>query len=292
MNRTENKGKTEPLPAKSAERLSNFDETALHDPLVARLFPILHNDQLAASPLYDDFSALFNAYIRQTRRMKRIVRISDHYQSQLQELKARIKGVVEMEERSRLYRDLHDGAGQSLQAVRLHLKMLADGKGGYDDPRLLAAQLAQEVADVAAELHDIAHQLRPSYLLEISLDKAVVKRCDMLRRRGIPVEVTCDGDFGSLSHAVSDNFYRIAQEALANAARHAGAGLISISLTRDNNRLELVIADNGCGMEYVPGEGDGLGLRIMQERAGLIGARLEITTSASGTTISVTVESA
>ena len=169
--------------------------------------------------------------------------------------------------------------------------MLADGKGGYDDPKLLAAQLAQEVADVAAELHDIAHQLRPSYLLEISLDKAVVKRCDMLRRRGIPVEVTCSGDFGSLLPAVSDNLYRIAQEALANAARHAGARLISISLAHNNNRLELVITDNGCGMEHVPGEGDGLGMRIMQERADLIGARLEIATSASGTTISVTVDS-
>lgn len=275
------------LLKQSGARFSTIDETVLHDPLIARLLPVLSNEQLTTSPLYDDFCALFQAHIRLTKRMKRIVRISDSYQSQLQDLKTSIKGVVEVEERSRLYRDLHDGAGQSLQAVRLHLQMLADGKGGYDDPKVLAALLAQEVADAATELHEIAHQLRPSYLLEIPLDQAVVKRCEMLRRRGVPLEVTCDGEFGSLSHTVSDNFYRIAQEALANASRHAGAGLIRVTLTRTESEMQLVIADNGCGIEDTPRSGGGMGLRIMRERAALIGARLSIDSS-SGTTITVT----
>lgn len=215
------------------------------------------------------------------------LRVSDNYLTQLQELNARIKGVVEEEERSRLCRDLHDGAGQSLHAIRLHLMMLADGKGGYGDPKQLAAQLAQEVADVAMELREIAHQLRPSYLMEIPLDRAVVSRCEMLKRRGVAVEVSCEGDFSSLPHTVIDNLYRITQEALANAARHAGADLIMVKLTHISNQIQLVISDDGCGMEGACIDNSGMGLRIMRERSALAGAKLDIASSASGTTITV-----
>ena len=220
-------------------------------------------------------------------KLMKTLSISDSYHAQLVELNSRIKGLVEEEERSRLYRDLHDGAGQSLHAVCLHLKMLAAGKGGYDDPKPLAAQLAQEVADVAAELRDIAHQLRPTYLQEIALDKAIARRCDMLVRRGVPIEYTSSGDFSSLPHRVSDNFYRIAQEAVANAARHAEAGRIVIALTRAGDTLQLSVADDGSGIDEAIQSTDGMGLRIMKERAAVIGALLDIFSSPSGTTISV-----
>lgn len=224
-------------------------------------------------------------------KLMKTLSISDGYQAQLQEFNNRIKGMVQDEERSRLYRDLHDGAGQSLYGVCLHLKMLADGKGGYDDPKPLAAQLAREVADVAAELRDIAHQLRPSYLKEIPLDKAIERRCDMLGRRGVPVKVVCKGDFVSLPHEISDNFYRIAQEAVANAARHAGARQITVSLTNSGNMVQLVVADDGSGMQETARTTSGMGQRIMRERANLIGAILNISSSSSsGTRISVTRE--
>ena len=264
-----------------------MNETVPTDPTIAHFSSILTKDELKTSPLYDDFSALFQAYNRLAKRMNRIVRISDGYQAQLQELKARIKGVVEEEERSRLYRDLHDGAGQSLHAVCLHLKMLADGRGGYDDTKLVAAQLAQEVSDVAMELRDIAHQLRPSYLREITLDTAIVNRCQMLCRRGISIEVTCSGDFSSLPYTVSDNLYRIFQEAVANATHHAEAGQVIVTLTNNDDRLSLIIADDGCGMKDAFRNTSGFGLRIMRERADLISAALQITTSPEGTTIAV-----
>lgn len=222
-------------------------------------------------------------------KLMKTLTISDNYQAQLQELNSRIKGMAQMEERSRLYRDLHDGAGQSLQAVCLHLKMLADGKGGYDDPKPLAAQLAREVADVASELRDIAHQLRPSYLHEITLDAAVASRCETLSRRGVPITVTSSGDFTTLPHLISDNIYRISQEAIANAARHAGAGQITVNLERTGNGLRLAITDDGCGISDVPRNHEGMGLRIIRERATLIGATLDISSSPSGTKISVTL---
>ena len=72
---------------------SALDETDLDDPVIVRFLPVLANEQLATTPLYDDFSELFQKYVRLTKRMKRIARISDSYQSQLQELKLQLRGL-------------------------------------------------------------------------------------------------------------------------------------------------------------------------------------------------------
>ena len=71
----------------------SLDETDLDDTVIARFLPILKNEHLASTPLYNDFSLLFQRYVRLTKRMKRIVRISDSYQTQLQELKSQLKGL-------------------------------------------------------------------------------------------------------------------------------------------------------------------------------------------------------
>ena len=223
-------------------------------------------------------------------KLEKALQISDQYRAELQELNSRIKGVVEVEERSRLYRDLHDGAGQSLHAIGLHLKMLADGRGGYDDPKHIAAQLATEVAAVAAELRELAHQLRPTYLQEVPLDRALIQRCEMLGRRGVPINVSCSGDFTALPYTVNDNLYRIALEAMANASRHSGAREICLRLTRADNLLQLLIGDDGCGLKDQPHKEGGVGLHIMRERATLIGAEFNIDSSSSGTLISVKLE--
>ncbi|ABL66671.1 PAS domain-containing sensor histidine kinase [Chlorobium phaeobacteroides] len=217
------------------------------------------------------------------------LRTTDQYQAQLQELNSKIKVMSEVEERSLLYRDLHDGAGQSLHAVCLHLKMIADGRGGYGDLKSLASELAGEIADISAEIRDIAHHLRPAYLQEITLDRAIIKRCEMLGRRGVPISISCVGDFSSLSCQVSENLYRISQEAIANADRHAAATLITVRLTRVDNALTLLIADNGCGIKDVS-TNKGVGLRIIEERVSLIGGKLDMASTASGTTITVTLE--
>lgn len=200
----------------------------------------------------------------------------------------RIREQVENEERARLARELHDSAGQSLQAIRLHLRLLADGRG-EGDLSLELRDLAQAVADTAGELRDLAHQVRPSYLQEVELDTAIQDRCAMLRRRGVPVDVDCSGSFAGTPYMISDNIYRIFQEALTNAARHAATRRISVALSRTEAALRLVVSDDGCGM----GEGrsgTGLGLQIMHERAALIGADLSVMSDTTGTTVSLTLE--
>ncbi|BCS52301.1 sensor histidine kinase [Geobacter sp. SVR] len=266
------------------------DRINIEEVVLARLGQVLAAPDRPTLDLKAEYASLADDYRSLMRKFNKTLAISDRYQAQLQELNNRIQGLVREEERSRLYRDLHDGAGQSLYAISLHLQLLANGGAG--DPKHLAAQLAREVADVAAELRDIAQQLRPSYLNELTLDQAVAERCELLARRGVPIEVACAGDFASLSHEVSDNLYRIAQEGVANAARHAHAGLISVELTHQDGVLRLCVADNGRGLRGPLQEQTGMGLRIMRERADQIGATLTVSSSPSGTSVSVTLETA
>ncbi len=212
----------------------------------------------------------------------------DKAMEQRQQELAELRRLVEEEERSRLARELHDGTGQSLQAIRLHLKLMADGKG-EGNPREELNMLAQEIADTASELRDLSHQLRPSYLEDVTLDKAIFSRCDMLIRRGVPVAADCYGDCSHIPADVSDNLYRIFQEALANACRHASARHIKVYLNRNAGSLRLIVSDDGCGIEP-DRQGDGMGLRIMSERAALIGASLDITSASTGTTVAVSLE--
>jgi PAS domain S-box-containing protein len=197
----------------------------------------------------------------------------------------RIREAVECEERSRLARELHDGSGQSLQAIRLHLKLLAAGKGGGNLSQDLD-QLAQEVADTATELREISHQLRPSYLTEVNLDVAVFRRCEMLRQREVPVSANCYGDFSGLPLTISNNLYRIFQEALVNAVHHAAASHIKVYLNRSHTALRLIVSDDGSGI-CLDESSEGIGMRIMKERAELIDAMLDIESSPRGTTITV-----
>ncbi len=211
--------------------------------------------------------------------------MNEHHQEEQQ----RIRELVENEERSRLSRDLHDGAGQSLQAIRLHLQLLESGKMGGDAPLEMIAKLTKEVSDVATELREISHQLHPSYLHEKSLDAAISSRCEMLRHRGMPLLCEKSGDFSSLSYIVKDNLYRIMQEAVANSVRHADAGEIKVGLYRHESGLQLVVSDDGCGISENSGE-EGMGVRIMKERATMIGASLDLTSSQAGTTVTVNLE--
>ena len=84
---------------------------------------------------------------------------------------------------------------------------------------------------------------------------------------------------------MASHLFRVAQEALANAARHAQASVVEINLKLTENQFRLKIADNGCGMPNSAGAVAGLGTNIMAHRASIIGARFEIMRNPGGGTI-------
>jgi two-component system sensor histidine kinase UhpB len=192
------------------------------------------------------------------------------------------------EERTRVARDLHDEVNQSLTGLLLRLEAAREAA-----PPELEAELAETKAlanQAMRELLSLARQLRPTALDDLGLKAAIAGQVEQLARGEINAEFSADGDFSSLDDDSQLVVYRVAQEALSNAARHSGAVHVNVRLRRsDDGGVELEVSDNGRGFAFDESEG-GLGIGGMRERALLIGGELTIESRPGhGTTVRLSV---
>jgi PAS domain S-box-containing protein len=196
------------------------------------------------------------------------------------------------DERGRIARDLHDEMGQQLTALRLKLETL---KNSFGTDKKSAAQFEQTQAiaqEIEFDLDFLAWKLRPAALDDIGLDGSLA---DYVRNWtahfGIPVEIHVNGFDGSrLTPEIETNLYRIAQEALNNVFKHGEATRVDVILERRDSNVMLIIEDDGIGFdpETKAGDGRGMGLIGMRERAALIGGTIEIESAPNeGTTLFV-----
>ncbi len=194
-------------------------------------------------------------------------------------------------ERRRLAGDIHDGISQRLVSLGYHL----DAAAGMlrTDPDLAAQQLAlaRELADTTVEEARIAiGGLRPPVLDDLGLAGGLASLC---RTVLVPA---CELSLGEerLAEHIEIALYRIAQEALQNVQKHAGATTVRIGFAVRAGTARLEVRDDGCGFDLAPvGEqpdGSGYGMRSMAERAELVGGSLTVSSRrGSGTTVTVTV---
>jgi two-component system, NarL family, sensor histidine kinase UhpB len=139
------------------------------------------------------------------------------------------------------------------------------------------------------ELLSLARQLRPTALDDLGLAAAIGGQLEQVERSGLAAELRMEGDFSNLEKDVQLVAYRVAQEALTNAARHSEAQRIAVSLRRAGSGVELEVADDGRGFAFDQAE-RGLGISGMRERALLIGAELTIESRPGrGTTVRLSV---
>ncbi|MGW7672256.1 two-component system sensor histidine kinase UhpB [Streptomyces sp. 3212.3] len=182
-------------------------------------------------------------------------------------------------ERHRIAQELHDEVGQTLTAVLLELKRVADHA-----PPALGADLHRVQESTRAgldEIRRIARRLRPGVLEDLGLVSALKALANEFTRPGLAVRHRIDTDLPPLSRDVELVLYRVAQESLTNAARHAGARRVDLSLRRTPAGVELVIRDDGRGIDGAP---EGAGISGMRERALLIGATLTLAPGPDGGT--------
>lgn len=200
-------------------------------------------------------------------------------QKDLQESIRQVKNRMEMEERKRLGDLLHESIGQSLSAIKLGLEMRADRakREGEPEEDLLASEIGA-VGSAIAQLRQVTTELRPTFLERMDLGEAVAWWCGQLGRNvREQIVFTCEGEFSGLDDEVKYNSFRILQETLTNALKHAQADVITISLVRtESDLLEMEIADNGRGMERAQTSEDGLGLFLIEEQAGRLGGTADI----------------
>ncbi|MBT2441889.1 HAMP domain-containing sensor histidine kinase [Streptomyces sp. ISL-36] len=203
----------------------------------------------------------------------------DRLESERATSSARVAAAQEAERRH-LARELHDEVGQALTAVLLQLKWLADrAPAELRDDLRSAQETTRESLD---ELRRIARRLRPGVLEDLGLTSALRALAADFTTTGIRVGHRNEPVLPALTQEVELAIYRVAQEALTNAARHSGADRVDVELRHGTlGGVELVISDNGRGCHGAP---EGSGIHGMRERALLIGAQFTLQTNAEGGT--------
>ena len=193
-------------------------------------------------------------------------------------------------ERQRLARDLHDAVSQTLFSVSLMAEVLPRiYERDPEQGRQRLEELRELTRGALAEMRILLLELRPAALAETSLPDLLRQLSEaVVGRARIPVELDVDSTL-ELPPEVTVAIYRIAQEALNNVVKHAGAAQVLVSLHDGHDDggdlLELVITDDGCGFDVAAASSGRLGLRIMGERAESIGARLKLSSSDDGTCV-------
>jgi nitrate/nitrite-specific signal transduction histidine kinase len=197
-----------------------------------------------------------------------------------------------IEERQRLARELHDSVTQSIYSVNLMAETArrAASVGDLDRTRHLLDRCGEMARQALKEMRLLVYELRPAALAQEGLVGALQQRLDTVEgRAGVKCRLLVEGDSSLLLPSVEMNFYRIAQEALNNALKHAEATEVTVSLQIKAESANLIINDNGKGFDpSVAREQGGIGLKSMQERTAQLAGKFTLESAPNkGATVSV-----
>jgi signal transduction histidine kinase len=186
------------------------------------------------------------------------------------------------DERRRLRRDLHDGLGPTLAAIRLKAGLAARQVPPESAARGLLGEIDTEVTTSLADVRRLVEALRPPALDELGLLGAVRSRATALAGE-MEIDVTGSNPAGSLPAAIETAAYRIVVEAMTNAVRHSQGTRCTVSILITDVAVELSVRDDGGGLN--PGRTPGVGLRSMRERSAEVGGTLTVVSPPEGGTV-------
>ena len=228
------------------------------------------------------------------RRLGREVEFAQE-REQLGQLRAGAVLEAEEAERRRIGADLHDGVGQLLSVVKLHIGALGEELGARlsPDERHRFGDALDVVDESVREVRSISHNLLPNALIKRGLARAVREFLDKLQQPGrlrIHVE-TLGLDDPRLAPTVESALYRVVQELVQNIIKHAQASQVHLQLIRHDRELTLLVEDNGVGFDPTAlGADAGIGLRNIASRVAYLGGTLELDSRPGrGTTVTATV---
>lgn len=234
--------------------------------------------------LAGDIAFALDRFEQEIRRQRAEAEIQEA-RRQLQALSTRLLEVQEQERRD-IARELHDEIGQSLTLVKIKLQM-ALHRGGND--RLLTEECVEIASQTLEQVRTMSLNLRPPALDDLGLAAALQWALDRQEGAGWEIEFAADPIPERLATETETACFRVAQEALTNAARHANAKKIALHLRINGERLELAVEDDGCGFDQEavrrrPASRSSLGLISMKERAALAGGSFRIESTDGGGT--------
>lgn len=210
-------------------------------------------------------------------------RIIENLKEKLQRLSRRLLAAQE-QERKRLAMELHDGMGQALGAIKMVLErqvLRCKGCENFEARRMEEA--VEMLIGLSRDLHHIIFDLRPPLLDDLGLKATLQWYLEQFAsRHSIRWDLEFSIDEGELPVEYPIVIYRITQEALTNVGRHSGASRVRVSLARKDDKILLVIEDDGVGFDLEKvdtGPNTSYGLTSMSQRAELVGGRCRYDTA-------------
>jgi two-component system, NarL family, sensor kinase len=198
------------------------------------------------------------------------------------------------EERAHLSRDLHDGTGQTLVAIKLLVESSVDRLGNSNDAvRAPLTRALDRLTQALHEVRDMSHRLRPAMLDTLGLPAALQSLGDeMFGHKANTFQMEIEGAPHDLPDDVKTVLFRIAQEAMTNIQKHADSDHVSVRLAFDDDGITMSVHDDGRGfdaesMRQNPSRG--IGLRNMRERIETVGGQLAVWSQPGHTRISATL---
>lgn len=222
--------------------------------------------------------------------------LTEKFKHSVNEHKIRTTSVLEGQERERrkIARELHDGLGQMLTALKFNIQGIKGASSKKEQTHIDG--IKQMIQDTILEVRRISFDLMPSVLNDYGLAAALYhlsERFSLTRNSNVQIEYVGAKDIGRFEKNIEINIYRIIQEALNNAIKYADATKITIDLQFDDQHIKICVSDNGKG--FTPdnkkkSDGTGRGITNIRERVSLLNGNLIFNSIIEeGTTISVEI---
>ncbi|RPE14126.1 hypothetical protein EGT74_11645 [Chitinophaga lutea] len=194
-------------------------------------------------------------------------------------------------ERKRLARDLHDGLGGTMASIRLKTADIADEAARGGDAKALH-RIVAELDGASQELRRIAHNMMPETLLRFGLEAALKDLCAAIPQNGINIVFQGFGIQPDLPQPHQIMIYRLVQELVNNAVRHAGARNILVQCLQRDHELSVTVEDDGKGFDTnAPIPENSMGLQNIQARVDYLKGKLDIqSTPGTGTTVNIEID--
>ena len=215
---------------------------------------------------------------------QKLFRESQVMQRKLRQLTRQII-VVQEEERKQISRELHDEVVQTLVGINVELAALTqETSAGLHHLKAKIARTQRLVENSVNAVHRFARELRPAVLDDLGLIPALHTYCKSLAaRKKLRIRLTTPEDLPGLDNTKQTVLFRVAQEALANVARHARATRVNLRITEIPGAVRIEVQDNGKSFRVraalAPGKNKRLGLVGMRERVEMVGGSLTLTSS-------------
>lgn len=216
--------------------------------------------------------AAFFEYYRYRQKQRSLLQAETMRQQEL-----RMKAVIQAqeEERKRIAEDLHDGVGQTLSGLKLACEGIAEQVTASNSGKDQILQLGRSLDNACSEVRTISHQMRPKALTELGLIPAIDEMLsNTFTHSGISYSFDHFGVEGRFDEKIEVSVYRIIQELVNNIIKHSNATEASFQLLKNNQRLVLVVEDNGKGFDYDQGKGKGIGLLNLDSRVDTVGGEI------------------